>query len=405
MCARLLTLPLLFVAVVCPSAQAAELSVSGFKLSDPQFLTNIEVFLSDVPGVVGAEARTADGTNITLMPSAPGQFFLFLEPFATFDGFRAATVGNWQLTIEFAGGAAVYDFVVNDFRMPFTEADFPPAPTVLLPTDGTTGVGPTPTFMWDPGGLHGVTPLESLFVNVYSLVDPTVFAMEGSFGGGVTLASTEWTPPVVLPTGPATFLVQYETNENEDANVGDPVFNAAASTIADPGIVWESSSGDLFARDLITFSVVPEPANHMLILLAAAMMASLPIRLVLTGERRARRHLAILDDRPVWLPGGLFTTLCRLVRARCTLQTGFVVESPLTIFRLRRLLEMGEVPRNEPSIIETGDGNEYRLAIDSISVDIEPSFAELPSPAFISRDDKHALLNLHVSDALHVKSV
>jgi hypothetical protein len=62
------------------------------------------------------------------------------------------------------------------------------------------------------------------------------------------------------------FLVQYETNENEEAIVDDPVFNAAASTMADPGISWEFTGGDLYARDLITFTVVPEPAGWLLLI-------------------------------------------------------------------------------------------------------------------------------------------
>src|SRR5262245_30489889 len=195
---RRLILSSLVVAIAHSAVKAADLQVNGFKLSDPQFLTNIEVFLSDVPGVTGAQARTAGGTDITLTPSAPGQFFLFLPPFATFTDFHAATVGNWKLTVQFAAGAAIYDFPVNDFRMPFTEAAFTPAPTLLGPTDGATGVSPTPTFLWDPGGPH-TGMIESLFVRADSLADPAVFAQAGSFGGGVTLASTSWTPPVVLP--------------------------------------------------------------------------------------------------------------------------------------------------------------------------------------------------------------
>jgi hypothetical protein len=273
---------LLFVfTVTCPWAQAADLSVSGLKLSDPQFLTLIEV--SDVAGVMGARARAADGTNITLTPAGPDQFALFLDPFSTFSEFRAATTGNWRLTLEFVGGAAMYDFVVNDFHTPFTEADFPPAPTMLSPTDGAAGVSSTPTFLWNPGGPH-TGPLESLFVSVSSLVDPTAFAVEGSFGGsGLTLASSSWTPPLMLPAGPATFLVQYETNGNEDAVVNVPVFNAAASTIADPGIVWESTSGDLFARDLITFTVVPESST--VLLLTSGLIPAFILRLRSRKER------------------------------------------------------------------------------------------------------------------------
>jgi hypothetical protein len=123
------------------------------------------------------------------------------------------------------------------------------------------------------------------------------------------------------------------------------------------------------------------------------------VRLVLTGDRLRRRHLIRLDGRAVWLPGSLFTALCRLVVARHTTQTGFIVESPLTIFRLRTLVDSDAAKRKDTSIIDTGDGHEYRLAIDPALVDAEPSFAELPSPALINHDEKQVLLKMHMPGA------
>ena len=181
-------------------------------------------------------------------------------PFASFAGFRSATVGNWTLTIQFAGGDAVYGFVVNDFRTPFTTDSFPPAPTMTSPTDGAINVAPTPTFQWDNGGTH-TGAIESLFVSVQSQVNPAIGQFENSFGGCIGLNDETWTPSVVLPAGLASFFVQYETNENEGANVDDPIFDAQASTVPDPNIVWDGTSGDLFSRDLIDFTVVPEPAT------------------------------------------------------------------------------------------------------------------------------------------------
>jgi len=102
--------------------------------------------------------------------------------------------------------------------------------------------------------------MESFFASVWSQTIPGVGVFDSS-GGLFTLDTTTWTPPIVLPNGLATFLVQYETNENEDANVGTPVFNPGLSNINDPRIDWTGSSGDLFSRDLIDFTVVPEPGT------------------------------------------------------------------------------------------------------------------------------------------------
>jgi len=263
---------LLLAGLALPSQTgAAWMYVDAFKHSEPFFETGFEVNLADVPGVTGAWAVAADSTVVPLDPAGAGQYAAWLGPFATFTDFHDATVGNWRLTVEFGGGnEAVYDFIVNEYRPTFTADSFPPAPTMLSPLDGATGVDPTPTFTWDNGGTHD-GPMESLFVFVWSEVNPAVLEFASSTSGPITLASESWTPSIVLPAGAASFLVQYETNENEDANVGDPVFNAGLSTVADPGINWLTTSGDLFSRDLIGFTVVPEPASALVFLAALSL--------------------------------------------------------------------------------------------------------------------------------------
>jgi hypothetical protein len=245
----------------------AELFVDAFRYSDPAWETGIEVDLSGVPGVTGVKATSPGGTGVTLDPFGPSQFASQLGPFGSFSDFHTATVGNWQMVLEFgAGNDAVYHFVVNDYRNPFTDGSFPPAPTMVSPLDGVVGVDPTPTFQWNNGGAH-TGPIESLFVSVWNEADPGIGEMDSSGGGGLNLSDTSWTPSVVLPGGPAWFLVQYETNENEDNNVGTPVFNRGTSTVADPSISWDWSGGDLFSKDLVQFTVVPEPSTLSLTLL------------------------------------------------------------------------------------------------------------------------------------------
>ena len=140
-----------------------------------------------------------------------------------FGSFLGSTAGDWQLTIHFGGGAAVYNFPVSGFGSP-TADPFLPVPTMISPTDGATAVSHTPVFSWANGGTH-TGPLESLFVNVSSLVNPAIGQFTNSFGG-IGLNDMTWTPLVVLPAGAApgaaSFLVQYETNQNEDSRVGVP---------------------------------------------------------------------------------------------------------------------------------------------------------------------------------------
>ena len=252
--------------------EASWLYINAFQYSDPLYDTNVFLDLSDVAGVTGARATRADGTPIILGPEfTPQTFGAWAGPFASFSDMHTATVGTWQLAIEFgAGNEAVYDVVVNEYRTPFTAASFPPAPTLISPFGGAIGVAPTPTFTWDNGGLH-TGAMESLFVSVWSEVNPAIGAMDSSGGGGLGLNDQTWTPPGVLPGGPASFLVQYELNENEDAVVETPQFNGTLSTVADPGITWDWSGGDLYSRDLIEFTVVPEPAT--MALLAAGVVS------------------------------------------------------------------------------------------------------------------------------------
>jgi hypothetical protein len=250
--ALLLSGPLLVV-TLGGAAQAAWLTVDAFKYSDPAFETSIQVNVAGVAGVTGVDAVSAGGTALSLSLLNVDHYGATFGPFGNFASFFGATAGAWKIRIHFgASGSVIYDFPVSGFGTPGVDP-FPPVPTMISPTDGATGVNPTPTFSWNNGGTHGGA-LESLFVNVYSLVNPAVGQFENSFGA-IGLNDMAWTPSVVLPPGAAMFLVQYETNENEDARVGLPVFNPVTSTRSDPLIAWEFHSGDLFSRDLITFTV------------------------------------------------------------------------------------------------------------------------------------------------------
>ena len=118
-----------------------------------------------------------------------------------------------------------------------------------------------------------------------------------------------------------------------------------------------------------------------------------PPRILLTGERARRRHLVVVEAREVWLPATLFAALCSLAHARCASRTGFAPASPVTICRLRTLLDDPEDHRGGQSLIETGDGKEYRLAIDPGELSVDAGFAEL-NQGLISDEERGTLLGL-----------
>jgi hypothetical protein len=105
--------------------------------------------------------------------------------------------------------------------------------------------------------------------------------------------------------------------------------------------------------------------------------------LVLTGERVGGRHLIRLDGQEVWLPRGPFIALCKLAWAMLSSRTGLVRESRQRIYLLRTELGVLIEPRGASTLIQTGDGQEYRLNIDVTALRVDASFIELPSRTFI----------------------
>lgn len=257
--------------LVAAHVQAASLSVSGFKYSDTKFETVVQVDLPMVAGVTGVDIVAGGGTPLALsVPfGATDQYVGTFGPFADLAPFLATTDGIWSVRLRFgAGEMAMYEVFVSGFGSPAADP-FLPVPTITSPLDGATGVSATPTFTWDNGGTHNGA-MESLFVNTWSLTGP-VSQFDNS-SGGLGLNDQSWTPSVVLPAGQAQFLVQYETNQDEDGRVSPLFFNAGGSTMVDPLISWDSHWGELYSRDLVTFTVVPEPASLALLTLGAAAM-------------------------------------------------------------------------------------------------------------------------------------
>jgi hypothetical protein len=108
--------------------------------------------------------------------------------------------------------------------------------------------------------------------------------------------------------------------------------------------------------------------------------------LSLTGDRCPRGLIILINDTPVAVPTTLFDVVVELVYARLSTQTGYSRISVRNdeqyvrtqICRLRQLI--GEaLGTSGHTVIETGFGTEYRLAIAPSAITIQKGFFELPA--------------------------
>jgi hypothetical protein len=83
--------------------------------------------------------------------------------------------------------------------------------------------------------------------------------------------------------------------------------------------------------------------------------------IVLTGSRHDDHFRVLLDGKATMLPYASFSVLVELICARVLSDSGFLASARSTIYRLRKTLE-SNVGIGRP-LIETGSGEEYRLAI------------------------------------------
>jgi hypothetical protein len=117
--------------------------------------------------------------------------------------------------------------------------------------------------------------------------------------------------------------------------------------------------------------------------------------IVFTGERRNKRHLVRVYDRALMLTGGEMGLLVRLVLARGTTPAGFLAERPLAIHRLRQKCAGASGRDGKPALIETGCGQEYRLALEReelpARIAIEPGFFELVDLGVLTKGQAGAL--------------
>jgi hypothetical protein len=119
-------------------------------------------------------------------------------------------------------------------------------------------------------------------------------------------------------------------------------------------------------------------------------MAAQPA-LTFTGERRNRRLLVRIHAKSLWVSYGPFCGLVRLVLARGQTQSGFVTDPdvlyPVAVYRLRRAIDEAVEPGAGTTLIETGLGAEYRLAVPITDVALAPDFLEIAGVGVLAADE------------------
>ena len=120
---------------------------------------------------------------------------------------------------------------------------------------------------------------------------------------------------------------------------------------------------------------------------SAAVMETL---LVLTGERQQGRYGVQVQGGVVPLTYGNLTALLDLLVARGSSEAGFWPVDRLVIARLRTAIDAGAGPGVGATLIETGCGEEYRLAIPAeqlaTRVLISPGFWEMAQRGVLTQE-------------------
>lgn len=118
-------------------------------------------------------------------------------------------------------------------------------------------------------------------------------------------------------------------------------------------------------------------------------------RLSLSGERVRDRFEVLFDSVCVHLPATCLMALVDLVAALANADAGYVHVNSVTICRLRRYLGRALGKGAGVGLIETGCGDEYRLAIPperaKKQIHVKPGFFELAKQNLISPDQFEAL--------------
>jgi hypothetical protein len=130
--------------------------------------------------------------------------------------------------------------------------------------------------------------------------------------------------------------------------------------------------------------------------------------LTLSGDRANRHVLVRVHGRPLPVSFSQFTLLVRLVIARGTTPTGFVGDADtfhsVAVWRLRKAIDGVAGPGAGKRLVQTGAGEEYRLAIPATSVALEPSCSELVPIHFLTAEQLRSLRRAVTSPCYSLES-
>ena len=118
-------------------------------------------------------------------------------------------------------------------------------------------------------------------------------------------------------------------------------------------------------------------------------------KITLTGERHHNRIEVLFDGRPAKFTYTALQTLVTLILARANSSTGFQQLDPVTVTRVRQLVDKAVGAGAGMGWIETGCGSEYRLTIGKEELRgglvVFETFFELEATNFIRTDQADAL--------------
>ena len=184
------------------------------------------MYLTDATGVTGVSLKV-DDVLVTELENEGGPYWDAEPEYMNVPAIVAALDGTW--TIEIAGSSPSETEFTLDIGA-LTDGDLWPTPTIVTPASGATGVANDVVIEWtNPAGTATV---DAILVEV-SDENEVSFQEDDTIFGEMTVADTQWNPPLDLLDGPSEFGIIYLDL--------DDAARASSYTVNSGDIVWGDS--------------------------------------------------------------------------------------------------------------------------------------------------------------------